>query len=102
VNVPNHGAIPGLPDDVVVEVSAAIGSSGPRPLAVPALRADVAALVRTVKDFELLTVQAAVEGDEEAALRALVTNPLGPDMSRAHEVWAALKEQNAGWLGALG
>ena len=69
---------------------------------VPPLRADMDALIRLVKDFELLTVQAAVEGDEEAALRALATNPLGPSMSNVTEVWAALREANAGWLGRLG
>lgn len=101
VNLPNRGAIPGLADDVVVEVSAAIGPRGPEPIPVPPLRDDMDALVRTVKDYELLTVQAAVGGDEDAALRALVTNPLGPAMSQAPAVWAALKELNAGLLGAL-
>jgi len=47
-------------------------------------------------------VQAAVEGDEDAALRALVTNPLGPSMSQAPAVWQRLKEVHAGWLGRLG
>lgn len=102
VNVPNRGAIPGLPDDVVVEVSAAIDADGPSTLPVPPLRPDMDALIRTVKDYELLTVQAAVHGDEDAALRALVTNPLGPSMSNAPAVWAALKETHAGWLGTLG
>jgi 6-phospho-beta-glucosidase len=101
VDVPNRGAIPGLPDDVVVEVAARIGPSGPEPLAVEPLRADVDALVRTVKDVELLVVQAAVEGDETAAMRALATHPLGPSMSAAPAVWARLRELNRGWLGRL-
>ena len=102
VNTPNHGAIPGLPDDVVVEVSARVGSGRVTPLPVGPLRPDVDALIRTVKDFELLTVEAAVHGDEEAALRALVTNPIGPSMSQAPAVWQRLKEVHAGWLGRLG
>jgi len=102
INTPNRGAIPGLPDDVVVEVSATVGARGVQPLPVGALRPDVDALLRTVKDFELLTVQAAVDGDEDAALRALVTNPLGPPMSQAPAVWKRLKEVHAGWLGRLG
>ncbi len=72
------------------------------PLPVGPLRPDVDALIRTVKDFELLTVEAAVHGDEEAALRALVTNPIGPPMSQAPAVWKRLQEVNAGWLGRLG
>ncbi len=102
VNTPNRGAIPGLPDDVVVEVSARVGSHGVTPIPVGPLRPDVDALVRTMKDFELLTVQAAVDGDETAALRALVTNPIGPSMARAPEVWRRLKEVHEGWLGRLG
>jgi 6-phospho-beta-glucosidase len=102
VNTPNRGAIPGLPDDVVVEVSARVDSGRVTPLPVGPLRPDVDALIRTMKDFELLTVDAAVHGDEEAALRALVTNPIGPPMSQAPAVWQRLKEVHAGWLGRLG
>ena len=101
VNTPNQGAIPGLPDDVVVEVSAQVGVGEVTPLPVGPLRPDVDALVRTMKDFELLTVEAAVHGDRESALRALVTNPIGPSMSRAPAVWRRLQEMNAGQLGRL-
>ncbi len=100
MNTPNRGAIPGLPDDVVVEVSARVGSGRVTPLPVGPLRPDVDALIRTVKDFELLTVEAAVHGDEDAALRALVTNPIGPPMSQAPAVWQRLKRcMPDGWGG---
>ncbi len=102
VNTPNRGAIPGLGDDVVVEVAARILGDGPHPLPVAPLRADVDALVRTVKDVELLAVQAAVDGDEHSAMRALVTHPLGPPMSRVRPLWNRLRELNRGQLGALG
>lgn len=101
VDTPNRGAIPGLPDDVVVEVAARIGPQGPEPLQVAPLRPDVDALVRTVKDVELLVVHAAVEGDADAAMRALVAHPLGPSLSRASAVWARLVEMNRGMLGRL-
>jgi 6-phospho-beta-glucosidase len=102
INTPNRGVIAGLPGDVVVEVSVRIEGDRIEPIHVDALRPDVDALVRTVKDFELLTVQAAVDGDRDAAIRALVTNPLGPSLSDAPAVWARLVEVNAGWLGKLG
>jgi 6-phospho-beta-glucosidase len=101
VDVPNQGAIPGLPDDVVVEVGARIDRDGAHPIPVAPLRADVDALVRTVKDFELLTVEAAVHGDEQAALLALVTNPLGPPAHAAPALWKRLREVHAGLLGRL-
>jgi len=102
INTPNRGAIADLPGDVVVEVAARIDASRVEPIDVGELRSDVDALIRTVKDFELLTVQAAVDGDEEAAIRALITNPLGPPISGAAAVWARLKTVNEGWLGKLG
>jgi 6-phospho-beta-glucosidase len=65
------------------------------------MRPDIHALVNTVKDFEKLTIQAAVHGDSDAALRALIANPLGPDLSVAPKVWKRLKEEHKGLLGAL-
>ena len=102
VDVPNAGAIPGLADDVVVEVAARIDADGAHPLPVGPLRADVDALLRTVKDAELLTVKAAVTGDPAAALLGLVSNPLGPPLAQIDAVWARLRELNAGMLGRLG
>ncbi len=101
VNIANRGAIPGLQADAVVEVPARVTRSGIEPIATEPLRADVDALVRTVKDFELLTVAAAVDGDSDAAMLALLTNPLGPDASAAPALWSRLKEMNRGLLGAL-
>ena len=101
VNVPNAGAVPGLPDDVVVEVSAVVGSDGARPRPTGPLRPDLDALVRTMKDVELLVVEAAVHGDHDAARRALLAHPLGPPAHQVDRVWERLREVNAGWLGLL-
>ncbi len=101
VNLENRGAIPGLPDDVVVETAAVVTSNGPVARPTEPLRPDVDALVRTVKDVELLTVQAAAEGDEEAARLALLTHPLGPSAHQVDAVWSRLREVNAGLLGRL-
>ncbi|MFM7065193.1 MAG: 6-phospho-beta-glucosidase [Actinomycetes bacterium] len=101
VNVPNAGAVPGLPDDVVVEVAAVVGAEGARARPTEPLRPDLDALVRTMKDVELLAVRAAVEGDHEAARRALLAHPLGPAAHQVDAVWARLRELNAGSLGLL-
>ena len=102
VNVRNDGAIPGIDPSVVMEIPARIDRRGATALPAAAMRPDIDALVRTVKDFELLTIDAAVTGSEDSALRALVTNPLGPDMSAARAVWKRLREENAGLLGKFG
>lgn len=101
VDVPNAGAIPGFADDEVVEVAAVVTSRGATPRPTAPLRPDVHALMRTMKDVELLTVRAAVEGDADAALQALLAHPLGPPAHQVHDVWRRLTELNAGWLGRL-
>jgi len=99
VNTRNDGAIPGLASDAVVEIPATINRNGAKARPTSALRQDIDALVRSVKDFELLTIDAALNGNEESALRALISNPLGPDIKDARDLWADLKKDNAGMLG---
>jgi 6-phospho-beta-glucosidase len=101
VNVRNDGAIPNLPDDVVVEMPARIGADGATALPTGPLRADLDALVRSAKDYELLTIEAALSGDRALAELALMTNPLGPDASLAARVWERLRSDNEGLFGAL-
>jgi 6-phospho-beta-glucosidase len=99
VNTLNNGAVPGFPDDAVMEIPAVITSSGATSIKTTQMRGDIDSLVRSVKDFELLTINAAVTGNEDSALRALITNPIGPDISDARDVWADLRKENAGMIG---
>jgi 6-phospho-beta-glucosidase len=101
VNTLNNGAVPGFPDDAVMELPAVITSDGAKSIKTSGMRGDIDALVRSVKDFELLTIEAAVHGEEECALRALITNQIGPDISQARELWADLRKENAGMIGVF-
>ncbi len=76
LNVPNRGAIGGLRDDDVVEVTCLADEHGAHPIAQGAMPEPALALVRQVKLFERLTVRAAVEGSYDAALGALLNHPL--------------------------
>ncbi|MGE5226708.1 MAG: 6-phospho-beta-glucosidase [Planctomycetaceae bacterium] len=76
LNVPNRGAIPGLRDDDVVEVTAFADEHGAHPIAQGAMPEAAFALVSQVKLYERLTVTAAVEGSYDAALDALLAHPL--------------------------
>ncbi|MGZ4132517.1 MAG: family 4 glycosyl hydrolase [Actinomycetota bacterium] len=76
LNVPNRGAIPGLRDDDVVEVTAFADEHGAHPIAQGAMPESAFALVSQVKLYERLTVTAAVEGSYDAALDALLAHPL--------------------------
>ena len=74
INTRNNGAINGLPDDCAVEVSCMITKAGPVPLNVAPFPDDTLRLIQLIKEFESLTVEAAVNGDRHAAHRALILN----------------------------
>ena len=99
VNTLNNGAIPGIHKDAVVEIPAIISKSGAAAISTSILRPDIDSLVRSVKDFELLTINAALTGDEDSAIRALISNPIGPDINTARDLWIDLKRENAGMIG---
>lgn len=98
VNVRNDGAIPNLPDDAVVEVSARIDRDGAHPLPVDPLAPDLLALVGHVKAYELLAAEAATSGDRRTALRALMTNPLAGGFDVAAPMLEALLDANRAYL----
>lgn len=76
LNVRNQGAIEGLRPDDVVEVPCLVDRSGARPLATGIPPESVRGLVLSVKQYERLTVRAAVEGRWDLAALALTTNPI--------------------------
>lgn len=76
VNVANRGAIEDLEHDAAVEVPCAINRNGARPLAAGRLPEPVRELLLQVKEFERLTVDAALEGSRALAVDALTANPL--------------------------
>lgn len=76
VNVKNNGSIEDLPDDAVVETSCIISSNGAIPLATGRLESSIRGLVQTVKYYEQLTIESAVEGDRIKAKQALLIHPL--------------------------
>ncbi|MCE0496111.1 6-phospho-beta-glucosidase [Vibrio salinus] len=76
VNTRNNGAINDLPDDCVVEVSSVITKSGPLPLNVAPFPTDTLRMIQLMKEYESLTVNAAVTGNLNDAKRALILNPI--------------------------
>ncbi|MBN0046362.1 6-phospho-beta-glucosidase [Streptomyces actuosus] len=76
VNAPNHGILPFLPDDAVIEVQAAVGRSGPVPLSVAPVDPLYAGLMAHVTAYEDLALRAALEGGRDRVFRALLAHPL--------------------------
>jgi 6-phospho-beta-glucosidase len=94
VNVRDGGAIPGLADDAVVEISAKVDREGAHPLSTEALAPEMQGLVAHAKAYELLAIEAAIGGSRSVALKALMTNPLVGDHDRAAPLLAALLDAN--------
>jgi 6-phospho-beta-glucosidase len=86
VNAPHQGAVAGWPADWVLEMPCRVSRQGVEPLPVEPLPTACFGLLAHVKAFELLTVEAAVHGDREAAYQALLTHPLGPAADKVEAV----------------
>jgi 6-phospho-beta-glucosidase len=94
VDTRNQGGIPNFADDAVVEVSSRIDRDGAQPLRMAALAPELKGLTEHVKAYERLTVAAAIHGDRETALKALMTNPLVPSYRIAASLLDALLSAN--------
>lgn len=76
VDMRNDGAIPGLPDDAVVETTAVVDAQGAHPLPQRPLSPEMLGLVQHAKAYERLAVRAACSGSRDDVVRALLANPL--------------------------
>lgn len=76
VDVANQGAIAEFAPMDAVEVPCVVDTNGPHPLAAGRLPESVKSLALRVKEYERLTVRAALEGSKSIAEDALVTNPI--------------------------
>lgn len=98
VNCRNNGAIHGLPDDAVVEVNCLVDAQGAHPLVFGELPPLMNGLTQQIKAFERLTIEAAVHGDRQQALLALLGNPLVGDVTTAEALLDEVLTLNKQWL----
>jgi len=88
VNVPNRGAaLPGFPEDLVVEVPAVVDRRGASPIAVPPLARQVRGLIEMLGEYQALSAEAAWSGGRREAVRALAANPLVLSLSLAERLY---------------
>jgi 6-phospho-beta-glucosidase len=83
LNVRNQGAIDGLEDDDVVEVSCVVDRDGIKPLKVGVMPESQSQLIKNVKHYERLAVKAIRERSRDLAVDALMSHPLVLSYSRA-------------------
>lgn len=86
LNIPNAGYIPNLPNDAIVEVPGLISAFGFQGLSFPPLPEGIAELCRRELALSSLVVDAAVSGDRQLALQALLLDPMVTDIDTARAI----------------
>lgn len=98
VDVQNQGTISWLPDNAVIETNCVIGSQGAKPLAAEEVPQSIKGLIAQVKAYEILTIEAAVDGDKRKLLLALLNNPLVHDVRDARGIMDEMLEAHKAFL----
>lgn len=98
VNVPNRGAIPDFPDDLVVETVGYVDRTGVAPLVMGPLPRHVAGLVKMLGEYQALTAEAAWSGTRCDAVRALASHPLVLSLATAEILYDEMAAAHRAWL----
>ncbi|MEV0088172.1 6-phospho-beta-glucosidase [Saccharopolyspora sp. NPDC050642] len=98
VNVRNDGALPFLPDDMVVETNSTVDSRGAGPLPVRPVEPALAGLIGHVAGYEQLALDAALRGGRDRVADALLAHPLIGQHAVADELADELVRRNAPFL----
>lgn len=97
--VPNRGAIDGMGDDDVVEITCIVDASGAHPVPIGSIPEDDYLLMRSIKRFEKLTVAAVKERSLELGIQALLQHPLVGDYGKAKTLAQAYAGVNEPYTG---
>jgi 6-phospho-beta-glucosidase len=98
VNVRNHGTLPFLADEAVIEVSAIVGADGAQPVQVAPVAPLMSGLIAHVSAYEELAIDAALRGGRERVSTALLAPPLIGQYDLAERLTDLLLAENAQYL----
>jgi alpha-galactosidase len=98
LNIANQGCIPGLPDWAVVEIPSIVSAGGIQGVSVPALPPGVTALLAQQIAIQDRAVEAALHGDRQAALQALLLDPVVTSYEAANGILDELLAVHAPYL----
>jgi 6-phospho-beta-glucosidase len=98
LNIRHNGAVAGWEKDWVVEMPCEVSAQGVVPLPADPLPLVCEGLIAQVKAYEILTVEAAVNGDRDAAYQALLAHPLGPAADKIHSLLEEMLTINRDYL----
>jgi 6-phospho-beta-glucosidase len=97
-NVRNHGHLPFLPDDAVIEVSCRVGKDGAQPISTAPVGPALSGLIAHVSGYEELAVAAAVHGGRSRVYQAMLAHPLIGQHDLAEQLTDRLLAANAAHL----
>lgn len=92
VNLPNHGAVPNLPVDAVLELPAVATATGLHPMQILDFPDPLAAIITRKLTASLLTVEAALSGDRGLFVEALLVDGAVTDPQVAAQLVEELLE----------
>ena len=98
INVANNGTVRFLDDDAVIETACYVSKNGMQPLTIPDYPKAVVGLISAVKTYESLAVEAAITGNKDIALQALVAHPLVRDYDIAKPLLEEMLEAHRDYL----
>lgn len=98
VNVPNDGCITNLPQGSIVEVPALVDKSGVKPLCMGDLPKGVVGLTSCLVNWQELSVDAALTGDKNLTLQALLAHPWILSMRDAEKMCQEMLSAHANYL----
>jgi 6-phospho-beta-glucosidase len=99
VNLPNAGgALPGFPEDLVVEVKGRCGAAGIELQPSAPLPQHVRGLIEMLGEYQALAAEAAWSGSRQEAVRALCANPLVLNVDLAERIYNALAAAHQPYL----
>ena len=98
VDIQNHGTIPQLSDDCVIETNCVIGRNGATPFPEIEVPQALLGLMQQVKSYEILTIEAAITGDRKKAFMALLNHPLVHDARDARGILNDMLEAHKEYL----
>jgi alpha-galactosidase len=101
VNIPNHGLIDNLPQDLVVEVPAIVDKDGVRGVKLGALPKGIAGLLNNQVAVHDLTVEAVLRGSRDIALQALLVDPVVDSVRSAEQTLDTILELQKPYLSYL-
>jgi len=98
LNARHNGAVAGWDNDWVLEMPCEVSAKGIQPLPTKPLPLVCEGLITQVKAYEILTVEAALNGNRDAAYHALLAHPLGPPADKIKIVLDEMLEINRPYL----